>query len=629
MVADIVLYSSGTTPLGQFQQGWKDQTASSWEESKMLDFKAIDRSTCAVAVRSFAVVVSNGSSAFRSGIKVKCASDPTLVHATSNDGRAELIFKGVSPQGPALSGKALSLALGPRLHQSEPDECMANAARIDWDPVRGLVRVLSSIVGLPPIFILRHGNCVAIASHVHLLRELTNEPFVLDPRAVMDVYTTGFPLDGRTLFSDVLLMPGGHSFTVDSSIRTAMRCVWDLPRAQRHLDWPSYLQSQEEVRDAAGNLQLSGGLLSLTGGLDTRAILSVLAGAGKPVTAFTTSGTQPSLDAHLAQELCKAYGVRHTLVTLGESFLKALPTYALEASRLSGGISSVEQAHEIYVYEQLGGLGSTRISGYLGNQVGRGGVELVSPRNACTDVLVEPYRQAAVRPAKSHWLTQAAEDTGHPLARFLIQREVPFSSVANFSIGSYHMEQQSPYASRRLIELALLSPRESHEPRIFNVSYARLRDLRHRFLGQSTSRSFQRRLIKTTGGFVAQCPINWGWRAAGGVSLSGLGRGIRALTDALASRPGHRSAVLQCARRALGAHGLHDVRPWHLWLDSALRDFANDTLRSKLVEQTGLLDRAQVTRTLDDHYSGAKSNYKTILATLDLALAHRNFCARA
>ena len=339
---------------------------------------------------------------------------------------------------------------------------------------------------------------------------------------------------------------------------------------------------------------------------------------------YATSASKGSAPGPSVSGL-EAYGIPHSIISLDDSFLKSLPDLTLAASLLSGGLASVEQAHEVYVYEQLRGLGSTRISGYLGNQLGRGGVEQVSARDGDIDVLAEPQRRSAGNRTKAHWLTQAFEKTHHSLPRLLIQREVPFSSVANYAIGSYFMEQQSPYASRRLIELAFRSPIDLHEPRVFNATLARFKDVRHRILGHSMGRSFQRRLISATGGFAAECPINWGWKAAGGISMLGLAWGIRAFTDAVASGPGSSSAVLKQARRVLGAEGLHDVRPWHTWLDTVLRDFVNDTLRSRLVDQTNLLDHTRVNRILDEHYEQIRPHYRTILTTLDVVLAHQHF----
>ena len=374
-------------------------------------------------------------------------------------------------------------------------------------------------------------------------------------------------------------------------------------------------------------LELSDTLFSLTGGLDTRAILAVLSKAGVKPTACTISGGRIlCLDARLARKLCRAYGFPHVVVALGEGFQRDLPTYVLEASQLSGGLASVQQAHEVYVHRQLKGLGVKRLSGYLGNQVGRRGVEGLSMRNADPRALDDLIGVASAEPDE-HWLASAARRLGHSLSRLLIQYEVPVTSLGNYSIGHHFMIQQSPYASRSLIEVSLGSPPGGRNSCVFEPSRARLRDLRHRFLGQPRVQSFQRKVIEEVGGFAADYPINWGWCASGGVSLRGLGWGMLAFVDAAASQPHLVPKFMRKCLRFVGADGVHDIYRYRTWFDTVLREFVEDTLRSRLVTESGLFNATAVVSLLDEHYRGIRSHHSTLLATLDLALAQRLFAA--
>jgi hypothetical protein len=313
------------------------------------------------------------------------------------------------------------------------------------------------------------------------------------------------------------------------------------------------------------------------------------------------------------------------VITLGELFLKDLPDYVLRASKLSGGLAGLEQAHEVYFYEQLRGLGSRRLSGHLGNQIGRRGVEGVSMRRADCRVLHHTIRAAASADPAAHWLVSTAGRSGHILARSLIQREVPFSSFANYGIGHHFMIQQSPYCNRHVLEISLVAARGSRESGAFRPGRARLRDLAHRFRGQPRKRSFQRRLIETAGGFAAECPINWGWRARGGISLPGVGWGLLAFADSATSRPHVLSTFLRKSLRAIGAEGLHEFTQCREWFDTVLREFVNDTLRSRVVTQSDLLDVTAVIRLTEEHYRGIRPHYRTLVAALDLALAQQLF----
>jgi len=313
------------------------------------------------------------------------------------------------------------------------------------------------------------------------------------------------------------------------------------------------------------------------------------------------------------------------VVSLDERYLRDLPAYVVEASRLSGGLASLGQAHEVYFYRQLEGRGSRRLSGILGNQVGRGGVEGVSSRNADLAVLAQSLTRGVNPERREHWLSLVSERSGYTLTRSLIQRENLFSLLGNYSIGHHFMTQQHPYASRCVIENCLRGALTRGENEPFSPIRARLRDLHHRFLGEPVTQSFQRKVIAAADGAVAKYPINWGWRAQGGVSLLGLALGGLALADAALSRRSPSTGFLRKGLRAMGIDGIHEIRPWREWMDSSLRDFVNDNLRSRAVAQSDLFDVARMTHLLDEHYDRGRPHYDSLLAALDLALAHQLF----
>src|SRR5260370_40482363 len=102
--------------------------------------------------------------------------------------------------------------------------------------------------------------------------------------------------------------------------------------------------------------------------------------------------------------------------------------------------------------------------------------------------------------------------------------------------------------------------------------HLRLKDLQHRFLGEPDRSSFQRRLILRTGGYVSSYPINWGWRAGGGVSLAGGFRGSLALVDAYTERGGRDSGIPGKILGTLRIHGVHEHPQATRWLGDVLRD---------------------------------------------------------
>ena len=506
--------------------------------------------------------------------------------------------------------------------------CMANAVFIEFDLIKKSAKIISSIVGLPAVFIHKNSDAVIITSDIYLLTMVPGLRLFFDPAGVHDLCSVGHPVEHRTLFKDVAMIPGGHSLTVDASGKVDITRTWNLPQAEPLQGWHEYTDLQVEIfKDAMGKLDLTESFLSLTAGLDTRAILADLVLTHRTIPAYTMTGRTLSLDANTARNLYKAYGLQHNIIVLNDDFHRDLPRFAHEASRLSGGLSSLGQAHEVYLYSKINNSMSARLSGNLGNQIGRRGTERISMLNADSTILNEAITGQHGRTQKDHWYnTSVKSDDGKLTYEFLLQREIPFSSVANYSIGNYFAIQQSPYANSRLIEATQRRPAGELQTKSASLIKMRINDLRHRFMGESDLQSFQVKLIKQIGGDVASYPINWGWRAKGGVSLKGLLYGGLTFVDALICSKGLDRGVVYKGLKALHVAGLHEYRSFHEELQF-LRDYVHDMLLADSVKGSGLFNSGRIAQTLKEHYELKKFHHKEISLALDLALAQQIFRA--
>jgi len=397
--------------------------------------------------------------------------------------------------------------------------------------------------------------------------------------------------------------------------------AWTMPAMVPLESWDSYIDLQiEAFNEALRRIDLERTCLSLTGGLDTRTILAASVRDGRTVPAFTMSWKDVSLDARTATKLCRAYGIEHHVIRFDEAFARELPEYALAASRLSGGLASVGEATEVALYDRIGTTYVTRLSGYLGNQVGRGGVEQLSPRSGDLSILGSALDGVENGGRDDHWFYDEARTDTRLNLEFLLQREVLFASIGNFCLGNHFMVQQSPYASRSLIEATTRAPQEPNARAIDSVPRMRLNDLRHRFLGEAEERSFQRKLINVVGGYVAECPVNWGWRVSGGVAVKGVALGALTLVDAFVGSRYREESVVSRLLATLRISGLHDFRQLRRWCD---RDFTYDTLRAKGVCESGILDGQAIERMLGEHFSSRRDHHRSLMLALDLAHAYQ------
>jgi hypothetical protein len=502
-----------------------------------------------------------------------------------------------------------------------PNGSIAAGVPIEFNPVDNKLQLFTSIVGLPPIFVLQSNDITAIFSDFSLLNKLNDISLHFDPRGVADFSRIGHPIEGRTLFKEVQTVPAGHLVEIYGSGVTQFANLWSLPESEPFTDWDSYTDAQVfTFREILKQIDYRDSFLSLTAGIDTRAVLAGTIELEKKLPAFTLSGRTLSLDAKIALSLCRSYRLPHESILLDNGFLKVLPECISQAALLSGGLASISQAHEVFFYNQIGGKYFSRLCGNLGNQVGRRGVEGVSMRNTDSSILSRGLIDPELR--EDHWYSKQKSPDGLLDFAFLLEHEIPSSSLANYCIGNYFKIQKSPYAHFRLIETAARQPRlRNDETRAPSILRMRLMDLKHRFLGENEKRSFQVKLIKQVGGAVASHPINWGWKAKGGVSPWGMVIGVGALIDVVSIRHGLDEGKSRRLFDFLGITGLHEYRTEKYWVKNYLPEFIMDTLSSITVKKSGLFESRRLNYRISEYFSGNLNSCKEVIFALDLSLA--------
>lgn len=527
--------------------------------------------------------------------------------------------------GASAAGPALMLGDDSDFDPAVPSASLAHGTSIRFDRETGALSICTSIVALPPVFVFRGPQVTVVASDLHVLARLPGVRLQLDPRGVAELGRFGHPVGHRTLFGNVEVVPGGMTCRLSSSGNVAWEKNWELPPASVRLDWSEYLEAQiAAFEQQVASMDVDSAFLSLTAGLDTRTVFAALAAADRLVPAVTMTGPTWSLDARIAARLCRAYGVRHNAIVFDQHFTRELPRLLETASRLSGGLASLDQAPEVFLYEQFGQSFRSRLSGNLGNQVGRGGTEGVSLRGADLSML-GPLLQEAV-PSRGHWLLEQLDKDERSSMHFILQQEIPFTLMSNFCVGSHFAAQKTPYASRKLIETLALRPAASGGAPSGSKFRMRLRDLRHRFVGEPEDRSFQRTLVRRLNGYAARCPVNWGWRPTGGVSITGVATGFATFAGMFARASGLDNGILRLPLRWTGLPALHDFRESRRWLQSDLRDYVRDTLLSAELRHAGLFNRPLLEAVVEEHLTRRRDHHHSVTFALDVALAFRSFC---
>lgn len=473
------------------------------------------------------------------------------------------------------------------------DTYLGNAVKVQVDAA-GEVSVRTSLTGFPPVYCYDGPGPLVLSSSVKRIASTAGVTLEFDAQGVAEWIRIGKPIGHRTLFRHVRVLPGGVTIRLPKRGQLAQTHEWSAPQNIVFSSYDDYLDAQiDAFSNAMHRMDTHHSFLSLTAGLDTRAVLATLILEGRSIDAVTMSGKLMSLDARRARALCKVLGLRHTVVQQDDAFLDLIEERTLEAVQLSGGLAGLDGALEVHMYRVLGLGHGARLSGNLGNQVGRSGTEGVGTRGLSAHWFADDVRAAIRSLSHEHWHLQIAQGTGGLGPEDLIQRESLFASLANATIGSALAIQQTPYADRRMIENKCAEPALPDNVAL-SARVIRMRDLRHRVFGEPVSRSFQRRIVNAAGGPVADIPINWGWRPRGGLSMPGLFLGGAAGLDALLSKRQRMRRLLRPLSQLTGLQGLSGFGSEPLWQTPNGMTFAKDTLRDAVNRSHPLLACSQV-----------------------------------
>ena len=496
----------------------------------------------------------------------------------------------------------------------------ANATLFDVDLLRGRVRAITSLVGLPPLVLQK---CEQFSALCCPFMPSSGMVSGVDIEGVADSLRWGHPLDGRTIFRGVKVVPP-HSVVSLEVGKSAEIEPWE-PRPSTQ---PFEALSQEQLVDAqieamfaaVSRLPSSGAFLSLSGGLDSRAASVVLLSQGRRVPCVSMAGSQYSLDARLASQFCAIHNVAHKIIEFGDDYIKRLPELAMRAATITGGVACLSQTIDLYMYSQLDSAHHIRISGHLGNQVGRGGVESIAVASLSEQIFSNELRLALERRPREPWFVARMAEAGY--ASVLFDQEVHYWSVANYMLGSSCVLQLSPYGDVTLIELAREGMSRDARFRAPTKVSIRRRDMRHRVFGPPRHRSFQRTILSRYADGKDTVPINWGWRARGGWSVRWSPAVLRAATDAVAWKLGRQYKPLKAPMMRLsGALGRPSALvAWPDMIEGPLRGLVYDVLLSKKVAESGLFEMSNLRHVLEEHFRARVNHHATIYRAMEIGL---------
>jgi len=209
------------------------------------------------------------------------------------------------------------------------------------DSQRGTVLIATDTVGSYPIYLDLDPHGLVAASDLSALLKARSTSTRIDLRAVADYLTLGAILGDRTLAEGVKLLDPGSVLTYDvAANRVAMTSYAQIESffGPKATDKAAYFDTVGRAFTDAVHRSAtapSGLGLSLSGGLDSRAILSAVPSSVRLRT--YTLGVEGCADQVIAQQLSKIVGTDHHYFRLDNTYLRDfLPNMAQMVSITDG-----------------------------------------------------------------------------------------------------------------------------------------------------------------------------------------------------------------------------------------------------------------------------------------------------
>ena len=213
---------------------------------------------------------------------------------------------------------------------------------VHYDPATRVLSLVGDKLGVRPLYYWVGRDYVVFASALRILEAVAAVPKVLDLRGVTELVAFGHPLGRRTPYAGIQTLHSGEAVHVSQSgISLRRYWAWDAIAAA-DADAPINTRRIHQlfvsgVRDRLGADATPVAFLS--GGLDSRCVVSVLCQLGARVRSYTFFRGEQSQDAVLASKISAALGTEHSAAPWLEGAEGAIGMMRLTlAASASGGV---------------------------------------------------------------------------------------------------------------------------------------------------------------------------------------------------------------------------------------------------------------------------------------------------
>ena len=317
--------------------------------------------------------------------------------------------------------------------------------------------------GMQRIFYYAGKDSFYFSSEAKALLKVCPELRELDIKSFGEFLSCDCVLENRTLFKNVFLLPGGSVwiFRHKDSVKKTFYFKADALEDQPWLEKEYFLNELKETfkkilpRYFRTNQKIG---ISLTGGLDTRAILANFQMPEGKYPCYTFGGMyRDCYDVKVAREVAETCHQTHQTLYLDDKFLSDFSKYAEKTVYISDGYFSVSGSYEIYLNSLAREIAPIRMTGNYGGEILRaieGKLKATPPDNKSYHPDINMHFQEA-----ANTVDKLYKASSHPLT-FNLCNEIPWFRNLGFTCEQSQLTPRTPYLDNDLVSLMYRAPPE-------------------------------------------------------------------------------------------------------------------------------------------------------------------------
>jgi asparagine synthase (glutamine-hydrolysing) len=478
------------------------------------------------------------------------------------------------------------------------------------DRVRGTVTLMNDRYGMQRLYYHESKDAFYFAAEAKALLAVRPELRSADLTSLGELIAMNAVLENRSLFEGISVLPGASLWrfrngTIERKGAYFHPEEWETQPA---LDQDTYY---EELRKAfvrnlpryfTGQQRVA---MSLTGGLDTRAVMAWYRGPAGSLPCYTFGGTyRDCQDVLVARQVARTCGQPHQVIEAGTDFISHFPQLAERTVYLTDGLADVSCAPPFYVCQQAREIAPVRMTGNYGDQILRR-FRAFKPSAICADVF-RPELLTHITAARGTYFRIA--DT-HPLS-FSAFRQTAWHHSSLFALERTQVSQRSPFLDNDVVRTSFRAPTSAVENNIARLRLiadgnSTLRQIRTDIGVGGKNEIFPGALVRRYQNFTFKAEYAYD---------HGMPQWVARIDHAL--------SPFRLERLFLGRHKYYHFRVWYR---DALSKYIREMLLDPLTLSRPYLDRRAVEAMVHGHLNYGRNYTTEIHMLLSLELFHRLF----